>query len=161
MEWTMYIVIGLCVLTIALLVMNYFNQVEIYNLRQVTQHNTNNLDGVNNRLRDNEYNNRDIKYYINSRLSSVEHTLKHNYSNNTQINEMLDIHNARINSYHEDLTRNHEELISYRNVLRRLEPLAPLADKFDLKKRIKATKEYQADLVSDLKETERELKGIA
>ena len=161
MEWIIYIAIGLCVLTLGSLIMNYFNHVEINNLRQAIRYNTNELDGFNKRLRDNEYSNRGTMQIVNSKLNGFADTLKCNYFTQKEIHTMWDIHNAKVNSYFDDLTRNHQELISYRNVLRRLEPLAPLADKFDLKMKIKASKEYQADLVYDLKETERELKRIA
>ena len=119
MDW---IIIGLVVLIIGSLIMNYFNYLEIRNLRKFNEYQTTCIDTINKRLRDNEYNN-----YENLRT----------------------------------ITRNHEELISYRNVLRRLEPIAILADKFDIKRKLKYSSEHTNDLKADLKEIERELKDLA
>lgn len=129
MDW---IIIGLVVLIIGSLIMNYFNYIEIRNLRKFNEYQTSCIDTINKRLRDNEYN---------------------NYENGRTVN-------ARLNSYFENLTRNHEELISYRNVLRRLEPIAILADKFDIKRKLKYSSEHTNDLKADLKEIERELKDL-
>ena len=158
MDW---IIIGLVVLIIGSLIMNYFNYVEINNLRQAIRYNTNELDGINKRLRDNEYNNRGTMQIVNSKLNGFEDNLKYNYFPSKVVTEMWDVHNARLNSYFESLIRNQEELISYRNVLHRLEPIAILADKFDIKRKLKYSSEHTNDLKSDLKEIERELKDLA
>lgn len=158
MDW---IIIGLVVLIIGSLIMNYFNYVEINNLRQAIRYNTNELDGINKRLRDNEYNNRGTMQIVNSKLNGFEDNLKYNYFPSKVVTEMWDVHNARLNSYFESLIRNQEELISYRNVLHRLEPIAILADKFDIKRKLKYSSEHTNDLKADLKEIERELKDLA
>jgi hypothetical protein len=154
MDWTMYIAIGLCVLTIGSLVMNYFNYVEINNLRAKACDNSNQIDYLDRRCIQ-DLNNTDARHrMIRDQVCGIYDTLKHKYLDKKEIYAMWDIHNARVNSYYDEMTRQG-------TVLRRLEPVALLADKIDLKRRIKASKEYQADLESDLKETERELKGIA
>ena len=153
MDWTMYIAIGLCVLTFASLVMNYFNYVEIKNLRSKSLDNSNRIDYLDNRCIQ-DLNNTDARYrMVRDQVCGIYDNLKYKYLDKKEIYAMWDIHNARINSYYDEMTR--QDI-----VLRRLEPVALLADKMDLKRRIKASKEYQADLESDLKETERELKGI-
>jgi hypothetical protein len=158
MDW---IIIGLVVLIIGSLLMNYFNYVEIRNLRKFNEYQTSCIDTINKRLRDNEYTIRDNEYTIHGKLASISDNLKYNYFTGKVVTEMWDVHNARLNSYFENLTRNHEELISYRNVLRRLEPIAILADKFDIKRKLKYSSEHTNDLKSDLKEIERELKDLA
>lgn len=158
MEW---IIIGLVVLIAGSLIMNYFNHVEIKNLRQAIRYNTNELDGINKRLRDNEENVVYNQRFLCKQLDGLKDTIKYNYFPSKVVTEMWDVQNARLNSYFEDLTRNHKELISYRNVLRRLEPIAILADKFDIKRKLKYSSEHTNDLKADLKEIENELKDLA
>lgn len=154
MDWTMYIAIGLCVLTVGSLVMNYFNFVEIKNLQAKSLDNSNRIDYLDRRCIQ-DLSNTDAKHrMVRDQVCGIFDTLKYKYLDKKEIYAMWDIHNARVNSYYDEMTRQG-------TVLHRLEPVALLADKMDLKRRIKASKEYQADLESDLKETERELKGIA
>lgn len=158
MDW---IIIGLVVLIIGSLIMNYFNYVEIRHLRKFTEYQTTCIDAVNKRLRDNEENVVCNQRFLCNQLDGLKDNIKYNYFPSKVVTEMWDVHNARLNSYWENLTRNHEELTSYRNVLHRLEPIAILADKFDIKRKLKYSTEHTNDLKADLKEIERELKDLA
>ena len=102
-----------------------------------------------------EYNNTDVRLgYFQSQLDGVRDTLKYDYMSNKTAYSMYDMQNVRFIS----LT---DSLEGYRSILARLEPLAPLADKFDVKRRMLYNKDYMADLKEELKEIEDELKGIA
>ncbi len=153
MDWTMYIAIGLCVLTIVSLVMNYFNYVDIKNLRAKSWDNSNKIDYLDNRCIQDLCNTNVRFNSMRDKVFGICDTLKYSYLDKKEIYAMWDIHNTRVNSYYDEITRQG-------TVLHRLEPVALLADKMDLKRRIKASKEYQADLESDLKETARELKDF-
>ena len=154
MDWTMYIAIGLCVLTIGSLVMNYFNYVEIKNLRAKSLDNSNRIDYLDRRCIQ-DLNNTDAKHrMVRDQVIGIYDNLKYNYLDKKEIYAMWDIHNARVNSYYDEMTRQG-------TVLHRLEPIAVLADKFDIKRKLKYNKEYANDLKYDLKEIERELKELA
>lgn len=154
MDWTMYIAIGLCVLTIGSLVMNYFNYVEIKNLRAKAWDNSNQIDYLDRRCVQ-DLNNTDARHrMVRDQVMGIFDTLKYNYLDKKEIYAMWDIHNARITSYYDEMSRQGI-------VLRQLEPIAILADKFDIKRKLKYNKEYANDLKDDLKEIERELKELA
>lgn len=150
MDWIVYIVIGL---TVTALIMNYLNYVEIRNLRQNIQYHANDLDGLNKRLRDNEYNDRETMRVVHSKLNGLADNLKYNHPTNKDVNTMYDICNARLNAYFDDFTREC-------NNIQRLIPLLPLADKFYIKKQLKRNAVHNKDLKDDLKEIERELKDL-
>lgn len=154
MNWELYVIAGLILATLSSLIMNYFNHEEIKNLRAKAFDNSNRIDYLDRRCIQ-DLNNTDARYrVVRDQVCGIYDNLKYKYLDKKETYAMWDIHNARVNSYYDEMTRQG-------TVLHRLEPVALLADKMDLKRRIKASKEYQADLESDLKETERELKGIA
>lgn len=154
MDWTFLSLVVLGIFIVANSVMDYFTNKEINNLKSKICNLTNQLDSLERRCIQ-DLNNTDAKYrMVRDQVCGINDNLKYKYLDKKEIYAMWDIHNARINSYYDEMTRQGA-------VLRRLEPVALLADKMDLKRRIKASKAYQADLESDLKETERELKGIA
>lgn len=154
MDWIMYIGIGLCVLTIGSLIMNYFNYVEINNLWSKALHNSNRIDSLDAQSTQDRYKvDRSIRPLCNS-ITDIQDTLKYSYLNKKETYAMWDIHNARVNSYYDDLTRE----VANTN---RLLPLIPLADKFEIKRKLKYNKQHADELKYDLKEIDNELKGYA
>jgi len=154
MDWTMYIVIGLCVLTIGSLIMNYFNYVEINNLRSKALNNSNRIDYLDARSIQDCYKTDCSIRSLRNGITGIQDTLKYSYLNRNETYAMWDIHNARVNSYYDDFTR---EVAN----INRLLPLIPLADKFEIKRKLKCNKQHADELKYDLKEIDNELKGIA
>lgn len=154
MNWELYVIAGLILATLSSLVMNYFNYVEIKKLQTKVCDNSHRVDYLDRRCIQDLYNT-DSKYsFVKDKLFNLQDNLKYMYLNKKDIEAMWDIHNARINSYHEDFIK---ECVG----LHRLLPLLPLADKFDIKRKLKYNKEHADDLKFDLKEIENELKELA
>ena len=154
MDWTFLALVALGIFVVANSVMDYLTNKEINKLKSKVCDLTNQLDSLDRRcIQDLRFT--DEKHtFIKNKVLGVEDNLKYMYLDKKDIYAMWDIHNARVNSYFDELTRQG-------TVLHRLEPVAPLADKFDLKRKLKYNKDYADDLKYDLKEVERELKELA
>lgn len=154
MDWTFLSLVALGIFVISNSVLDYFTNKEINKLKSKVCDLTNQLDSLDRRciqdlrLTDEKHN------FIKNKVLGVEDNLKYMYLDKKDIYAMWDIHNARINGYFEDFTRECTHI-------NRLLPLTPLADKFDLKRKLKYNKDYADDLKYDLKEVERELKELA
>lgn len=136
------------------LIQEYFRKKEMNKLVEDFLSIRNQLDALERRVSI-EYDNTNGRLrHFQSHLDGVKDTLKYDYMTTKTAYCMYDMHNLRLIS----LT---DSLEGYRSILARLEPLAPLADKFDVKRRMLYNKDYMADLKEELKEIEDELKGIA
>lgn len=146
--------ISIGIFVIISVVQEYFRNKEMNKLVQDYLSIRNQLDSLERRV-SNEYDNTNARIRsIHSHLDGVKDTVKYDYMPNKTAYCMYDMHNARLISLNDSLE-------GYRSILARLEPLAPLADKFDVKRRMLYNKDYMADLKEELKEIEDELKGIA
>jgi hypothetical protein len=153
MDWTMYIAIGLCVLIVGSLVVNYLNFVTMEKLRSTILDHSNKLDALERNNRQNlDYTDHKVRRLLND-MDGLKDHVKYMYFTKKETNTLWDIHNERLNLQFNEWCR-------LDTLVNRLVPLAPLADKFDIKRKMKFNKEYDTDLKSDLKEIERELKDL-
>ena len=154
MDWTFLSLVALGIFIVANSVMDYLTNKEINKLKLKVCDLTNQLDSLDRRcihdlrLTDEKHN------FIKNKVLGVEDNLKYMYLDKKDIYAMWDIHNARVNGYFEDMMRESSNI-------NRLLPLLPLAEKFEIKRKLKHNKAYADDLKFDLKEVERELKELA
>jgi hypothetical protein len=154
MELTDIFILILSTFVIANTIVDYFNYKQQIKLTQELLYLNNKVDSIERKAQQDLDNTCVRIRQLNSNLDGVKDTIKYDYMPNKTAYCMYDMHNARLISLNDSLE-------GYRNILARLEPLAPLADKFDVKRRMLYNKEYMADLKEELKEIEDELKGIA
>ena len=154
MDWTFLAIVALGIFVISNSILDYFTNKELKEIQSKLLDLNNRIDYLDRRciqdlnLTDQKYNS------IKNKVTGIEDNLKYEYLPNKTAYCMYDMHNARLISLNDSLE-------GYRSILARLEPLAPLADKFDVKRRMLYNKDYMADLKEELKEIEDELKGIA
>lgn len=154
MELTDSFILILSAFVIANTIVDYFNYKQQIKLTQELLYLNNKVDSIERKAQQDLDNTCARIRQLNSNLDGVKDTIKYDYMPNKTAYCMYDMHNARLISLNDSLE-------GYRNILARLEPLAPLADKFDVKRRMLHNKDYMADLKEELKEIEDELKGIA
>lgn len=154
MELTDIFILILSTFVIANTIVDYFNYKQQIKLTQELLYLTNKVDSIERKAQQNLDNTNDRIHQLKFNIDCVKDTIKYDYMPNKTAYCMYDMHNARLISLNDSLE-------GYRNILARLEPLAPLADKFDVKQRMRYNKEHMDDLKEELKEIELELKGIA
>lgn len=154
MELTDIFIVILSTFVIANCFVDYFNYKQQIKLTQELLYLNNKVDSIERKAQQDLDNTCARIRQLNSNLDGVKDTIKYDYMPNKTAYCMYDMHNARIISLNDSLE-------SYRNIVARLEPLATLAEKFDVKRRMLYNKKYMADLKEELKEIEDELKGIA
>lgn len=154
MELTDIFIVILSTFVIANTIVDYFNYKQQIKLTQELLYLNNKVDSIERKAQQDLDNTCARIRQLNSNLDGVKDTIKYDYMPNKTAYCMYDMHNARIISLNDSLE-------SYRNIVARLEPLATLAEKFDVKRRMLYNKKYMADLKEELKEIEDELKGIA
>lgn len=154
MELTDIFIVILSTFVIANCIVDYFNYKQAIKLTEELLYLNNKVDSIERKAQQDLDNTCARIRQLNSNLDGVKDTIKYDYMPNKTAYCMYDMHNARLISLNDSLE-------GYRNILARLEPLAPLADKFDVKRRMLYNKEHMTDLKKELKEIEDELKGIA
>lgn len=154
MELTDIFIVILSTFVIANCIVDYFNYKQTIKLTEELLYLNNKVDSIERKAQQDLDNTCARIRQLNSNLDGVKDTVKYDYMPNKTAYCMYDMHNARLISLNDSLE-------GYRNILARLEPLAPLADKFDVKRRMLYNKEHMTDLKKELKEIEDELKGIA
>ena len=154
MELTDIFILILSTFVIANTIVDYFNYKQQIKLTQELLYLTNKVDSIERKAQQDLDNTCARIRQLNSNLDGVKDTIKYDYMPNKTAYCMYDMHNARIISLNDSLE-------SYRNIVARLEPLATLAEKFDVKQRMHYNKKHMNDLKEELKEIELELKGIA
>lgn len=155
MDWTIIIIIAsFTIFVLSSLALDYFNYKQTKIITQKLLDVSNRVDYLERQFTKELFHTDGLIRNLQTNLDGVKDNLKYEYLPNKTAYCMYDMHNARLISLNDSLE-------GYRNILARLEPLAPLADKFDVKRRMLHNKDYMADLKEELKEIEDELKGIA
>ena len=155
MDWTIIIIIAsFTIFVLSSLALDYFNYKQTKIITQKLLDVSNRVDYLERQFTKELFHTDGLIRNLQTNLDGVKDNLKYEYLPNKTAYCMYDMHNARLISLNDSLE-------GYRNILARLEPLAPLADKFDVKRRMLNNKDYMADLKEELKEIEDELKGIA
>ena len=153
MDWTIYITIAFGGLIVGSLIVTYLDLVTMAKLRSTILDHSNKLDALERDNRQNlDYTDHKVRCLLND-MDGLKYHVKYMYFTKKEINTLWDIHTERLNLQFNQLTRLNTNVD-------RLVPLAPLADKFDIKRKMRFNKEYDTDLKSDLKEIERELKDL-
>jgi len=153
MDWTIYITIAFGGLIVGSLIVTYLDFVTMQKLRSTILDHSNKLDALERDNRQNlDYTDHKVRRLLND-MDGLKDHVKYMYFTKKEINTLWDIHTERLNLQFNQLTRLNTNVD-------RLVPLAPLADKFDIKRKMRFNKEYDTDLKSDLKEIERELKDL-
>lgn len=154
MELTDIFIIILSTFVIANTIVDYFNYKQQIKLTQELLYLNNKVDSIERKAQQDLDNTCARIRQLNSNLDGVKDTIKYDYMPNKTAYCMYDMQSTRFFALEDSVK-------GYYNILSRLEPLAPLADKFDVKRRMLYNKEHMADLKEELKEIEDELKGIA
>lgn len=154
MDWTFLAIVALGIFVISNSILDYFTNKELKEIRSKLLDINNKVDSLDRRciqdlnLTDQKYN------FIKDKVLGIEDNLKYEYLKSDAVYCMYDMQSTRFFALEDSVK-------GYYNILSRLEPLAPLADKFDIKRKLKYNKAYADDLKYDLKEVERELKELA